>query len=143
MRLEGHVKWFNALKGYGFIERDGEADIFVHYSSIRTDGYRQLEDSDAVEFEIVLTNKGPQARNVYLRRVPEEYREFIGGYYTGYVDCHMDGGYVIILNSDSTMVYCPQTSIGSETLEVDQEVNLRVGWDSSRNRLVAEDISPI
>lgn len=61
----GKVKWFNAAKGYGFIERsDGGKDVFVHYTAIEGEGYRQLSEGQAVEFEIVNGKKGPQASNV-------------------------------------------------------------------------------
>ena len=62
---QGTVKWFNAEKGFGFIEQDGGgADVFVHYSAIQTNGYRSLDEGQRVEFEITLGDKGPQASNV-------------------------------------------------------------------------------
>jgi len=63
-RVKGKVKWFNAAKGYGFIEREGDADVFVHYSAIKTDGYRTLEEGMEVEFDLTDGKKGPQAENV-------------------------------------------------------------------------------
>ncbi|HSV30417.1 MAG TPA: cold-shock protein [Atribacteraceae bacterium] len=63
----GKVKWFNAAKGYGFIESDEGGDVFVHYSSIGGSGYRALEQGDSVEFEVQQGAKGPQA--VSVRRV--------------------------------------------------------------------------
>jgi cold shock protein len=60
----GKVKWFNNLKGYGFIGRNDGPDVFVHYSAIVGDGYRTLREGDLVEFEIVQGHKGPQAANV-------------------------------------------------------------------------------
>jgi CspA family cold shock protein len=63
-RLKGTVKWFNNAKGYGFIGRDGGPDVFVHYSAITADGYKSLQEGDAVEFEITQGPKGPQAANV-------------------------------------------------------------------------------
>ncbi len=63
-RMKGTVKWFNNAKGYGFIGRDDGADVFVHYSAISSDGYKSLQEGDAVEFEIVQGQKGPQASNV-------------------------------------------------------------------------------
>jgi CspA family cold shock protein len=63
--VQGTVKWFNAEKGYGFIAQDGGGpDVFVHYSSITGDGFRSLEDSQHVEFEIGEGRKGPQAEKV-------------------------------------------------------------------------------
>ena len=63
--MKGKVKWFNNAKGYGFIGReDGQADVFVHYSAITTEGYKSLQEGDDVEFEIVQGQKGPQADKV-------------------------------------------------------------------------------
>jgi CspA family cold shock protein len=62
---QGTVKWFNAEKGFGFIApADGGADVFVHFSAIETQGYRSLEENQAVEFEVTQGQKGPQASNV-------------------------------------------------------------------------------
>jgi CspA family cold shock protein len=60
----GKVKWFNTAKGYGFIEREGERDVFVHYSNISQEGFKDLKQGQMVTFQIVETEKGPQARNV-------------------------------------------------------------------------------
>lgn len=60
----GHVKWFNNAKGYGFIEREDGGDVFVHYSAIKADGYKTLNQGDRVEFEVAEGQKGPQASNV-------------------------------------------------------------------------------
>lgn len=62
----GKVKWFNAEKGYGFIEREGDADVFVHYSAIQSRGFRSLNEGDVVEFDVEpgKNGKGPQATNV-------------------------------------------------------------------------------
>jgi CspA family cold shock protein len=60
----GTVKWFNATKGYGFIQREQGGDVFVHYSAIQADGYRSLNQGDAVEFEVQDGPKGLQAANV-------------------------------------------------------------------------------
>lgn len=62
----GTVKWFNPDKGYGFIERQGGPDIFVHFSAIEAAGYRSLEEGQTVEFDITEGEKGPQAANVRL-----------------------------------------------------------------------------
>jgi len=61
---QGTVKWFNAEKGFGFIAREGGADLFVHYSAIDGDGYRALEENQLVEFEEAPGPKGPQAVHV-------------------------------------------------------------------------------
>ncbi|HGO1747225.1 TPA: cold shock protein CspA [Staphylococcus aureus] len=61
---QGTVKWFNAEKGFGFIEVEGENDVFVHFSAINQDGYKSLEEGKAVEFEVVEGDRGPQAANV-------------------------------------------------------------------------------
>jgi CspA family cold shock protein len=60
----GTVKWFNNAKGYGFLGRDGGADVFVHYSSIQLEGYKSLKEGDEVEFDIIQGTKGPQADQV-------------------------------------------------------------------------------
>jgi CspA family cold shock protein len=61
---QGKVKWFNSEKGYGFIQREDGKDVFVHYSAIQMDGYKNLEEGKSVEFDIVEGEKGPQAANV-------------------------------------------------------------------------------
>jgi cold shock protein len=63
-RITGRVKWFNDAKGFGFIEREGGPDVFVHYSSIQADGFRSLKENDQVEFEVREGPKGLQAANV-------------------------------------------------------------------------------
>ncbi|WP_062104851.1 cold-shock protein CspD [Bacillus niameyensis] len=60
----GKVKWFNNEKGYGFIEVEGGEDIFVHFTAIQGEGFKTLEEGQAVSFEIVEGNRGPQAANV-------------------------------------------------------------------------------
>ncbi|MFB7138179.1 cold-shock protein CspD [Bacillus sp. EAC] len=62
--MQGKVKWFNAEKGFGFIEREDGDDVFVHFSAINADGYKSLEEGQEVSFEIVEGNRGPQAANV-------------------------------------------------------------------------------
>jgi cold shock protein len=64
MKEQGTVKWFNNSKGYGFIGREKGKDVFVHYSGILGEGYRQLAEGDQVEFDVVDGPKGPQADNV-------------------------------------------------------------------------------
>ncbi|MEW4218652.1 cold-shock protein CspD [Rossellomorea marisflavi] len=62
--LQGKVKWFNAEKGFGFIEVEGQDDVFVHFSAIQGEGYKTLEEGQDVTFEIVEGARGPQASNV-------------------------------------------------------------------------------
>ncbi|WP_100372790.1 cold-shock protein [Bacillus sp. FJAT-45037] len=62
--LQGTVKWFNAEKGFGFIEREGGDDVFVHFSAIQSEGFKSLDEGQAVTFEIVEGNRGEQAANV-------------------------------------------------------------------------------
>ena len=61
---QGTVKWFNAEKGYGFIEREGASDVFVHFSAIVGDGYRTLNEGQRVEFDVAPGRKGEEAQNV-------------------------------------------------------------------------------
>ena len=63
-RISGIVKWFNASKGYGFIEQTGGEDVFVHYSALQSDGYRSLDEGQRVEFSVERGPKGLQASNV-------------------------------------------------------------------------------
>lgn len=65
-RIIGTVKWFNATKGYGFLAREDGADVFVHYSAIQGDGYRNLAEGQQVEFTVEQGAKGPQATNVVI-----------------------------------------------------------------------------
>jgi CspA family cold shock protein len=60
----GKVKWFNDAKGFGFIQRDEGADVFVHYTAIQGDGFKSLREGQEVEFDLYDSEKGPQARNV-------------------------------------------------------------------------------
>jgi len=62
--MQGKVKWFNAEKGFGFIERENGDDVFVHFSAIQTDGYKSLDEGQEVVFDIVEGARGPQAANV-------------------------------------------------------------------------------
>jgi CspA family cold shock protein len=64
VKEQGTVKWFNAGKGFGFIQRESGEDVFVHFSAIQGDGYRSLNEGQAVEFEVVRGPKGLQASNV-------------------------------------------------------------------------------
>ena len=61
---QGTVKWFNNEKGFGFIEVEGEKDVFVHFSAISGDGFKSLEEGQRVEFDVTEGPKGPQAANV-------------------------------------------------------------------------------
>ena len=60
----GTVKWFNAEKGFGFIEIEGGNDVFVHFSAIEGDGYKSLDEGQRVQFNVTQGNRGPQAENV-------------------------------------------------------------------------------
>ena len=62
--MTGKVKWFNAEKGYGFIEREDGGDVLVHFSAIQGEGFKTLEEGQAVEFDVVEGNRGEQAANV-------------------------------------------------------------------------------
>ena len=66
-RITGTVKWFNGSKGYGFISREGGPDVFVHFSAIQGDGFKNLDEGQQVEFEVEQGPKGPQAVNVVAR----------------------------------------------------------------------------
>ena len=63
-QYSGTVKWFNNAKGYGFIGRDGGSDVFCHFTAVDVEGYKSLKEGDAVEFDIVQGDKGPQADKV-------------------------------------------------------------------------------
>ncbi|MNI05288.1 Cold shock protein CspB [compost metagenome] len=62
--MKGTVKWFNAEKGYGFLQVDGGDDVFVHFSAIQGEGFKTLDEGQEVEFDITEGNRGPQAANV-------------------------------------------------------------------------------
>jgi len=64
VKEQGTVKWFNASKGFGFIQRQAGEDVFVHFSAIQGDGYKSLNEGQAVEFEVTKGPKGLQAANV-------------------------------------------------------------------------------
>lgn len=63
-QFQGVVKWFNNAKGYGFLGREEGADVFIHYSSIQSSGYKTLKEGDAVTFDVIQGDKGPQADKV-------------------------------------------------------------------------------
>jgi CspA family cold shock protein len=65
-RIRGTVKWFNGSKGYGFIEREGGDDVFVHQSAIQGEGFRDLQEGQQVEFSIEQGEKGPKALDVII-----------------------------------------------------------------------------
>jgi cold shock protein len=64
---QGKVKWFDTKKGFGFIQQENGPDVFVHYSSIGGDGFKNLEEGQAVEFELIDSPKGPKAQNVVAK----------------------------------------------------------------------------
>ena len=66
MREKGTVKWFNAAKGFGFIQRESGEDVFVHFSAIQSNGYKSLDEGARVEFEVTQGPKGLQASNVAM-----------------------------------------------------------------------------
>ena len=63
-KMQGQVKWFDSRKGFGFIELEGQKDIFVHFSEIQSEGFKTLHEGQAVEFEKTMGQKGPQASKV-------------------------------------------------------------------------------
>jgi cold shock protein len=65
-RITGTVKWFNGSKGFGFLAREGGADVFVHFSAIQGDGFKNLDEGQKVEFTVEQGPKGPQASNVVV-----------------------------------------------------------------------------
>jgi CspA family cold shock protein len=65
-RISGTVKWFNGTKGFGFIAREGGPDVFVHFSAIQGDGFKNLDEGQRVEFTVESGPKGPQASNVVV-----------------------------------------------------------------------------
>jgi CspA family cold shock protein len=85
--VQGTVKWFNNSKGYGFIGRTDGPDVFVHYSAITGDGYRTLQEGDAVEFEIVQGPKGPQAAEVQKQPKYKKQRQLQCNNYKGRLEC--------------------------------------------------------
>ena len=62
--MTGKVKWFNAEKGYGFIESENRSDVFVHFSAIQSEGFKTLEEGQPVQFDVTQGNRGDQAANV-------------------------------------------------------------------------------
>ena len=63
-QFQGSVRWFNNAKGYGFLGCESGPDVFVHYTAIRTDGYKSLKEGELVEYDVVQGDKGPQADQV-------------------------------------------------------------------------------
>jgi cold shock protein len=69
-QYKGTVKWFNNVKGYGFLGYEGGKDVFVHFTSIQKDGYKTLKGGDEVLFDIIEGDKGPQAGSVFRKSAP-------------------------------------------------------------------------
>ena len=69
-QFRGTVKWFNNAKGFGFLGRDTGPDVFIHYSSIQSDGYKSLKEGDEVDFDVIQGEKGPQADRVIRIKAP-------------------------------------------------------------------------
>jgi CspA family cold shock protein len=67
-QYRGKVQWFNNIKGYGFLGRDDGPDVFVHFSALKQEGYKTLKEGDAVEFDVIEGEKGPQADAVIRHR---------------------------------------------------------------------------
>ena len=67
-QYQGTVRWFNNAKGYGFLGRDGGPDVFCHYSSIQSEGYKSLKEGEPVEFDVIQGDKGPQSDAVLRRQ---------------------------------------------------------------------------
>ena len=78
-REAGNVKWFSNEKGYGFIQREGLEDVFVHHTEIAMDGFRTLDAGEPVEFEIMRGERGPKARNVHRLEAGDGYARANGG----------------------------------------------------------------
>ena len=72
MPEKGKVKWFSNVKGFGFLEKEGSKDIFVHYSGIKSEGYQRLKSGEEVTFEITEGKKGPLASDVVRIKKPKE-----------------------------------------------------------------------
>ncbi|MEX2355859.1 MAG: cold shock domain-containing protein [Thermaerobacterales bacterium] len=64
MAEKGQVKWFNAERGFGFIQQEDGPDVFVHFSAIQEEGYKSVDEGQEVEFEVVMGDRGPQAANM-------------------------------------------------------------------------------
>jgi len=73
---QGTVKWFNDAKGFGFLSRQGGEDVFVHFSAIQSNGFRSLQEGQAVQFNVVKGPKGWQAENVQVLKAPASHRLF-------------------------------------------------------------------
>ena len=77
MQVSGVVKWFSAVKGYGYIEPEsGGRDVFAHFSEIEGEGYRNLHEGDRVMFEVVDEGRGPKARGIVVQREPQRARQY-------------------------------------------------------------------
>ena len=72
MSEKGKVKWFSNVKGFGFLEKEGSADVFVHYSSIQGEGYKRLKSGEEVTYDLAEGKKGPQATNVVRTKAPKK-----------------------------------------------------------------------
>ena len=92
-RVNGTVKWFSQEKGYGFLQREGGADVFVHYSAIDGSGFKVLYEGEPVEFEIIEEAKGPKAASVVRLNPPAEPPRRSGGGGGGYGGGGGGGGY--------------------------------------------------
>jgi cold shock protein len=94
-RTQGTVKWFSSEKGYGFLQREGGSDVFVHYSAIDGGGFKVLQEGEEVEFDVIEEAKGPKAAAVVRLNPPAEAPQRGGGYggREGAPGSRGDGGY--------------------------------------------------
>jgi cold shock protein len=92
-RTSGTVKWFSQEKGYGFLQREGGADVFVHYSAIDSAGFKVLHEGEEVEFDVIEEAKGPKAANVTRLNPPAEPPRRQGSAGGGYGNGPRGGGY--------------------------------------------------
>jgi len=164
--MRGHIKWFDARKGYGFIEREGEEDVFVHFTAIRMEGYKELVDGEEVEFEITRDGQNrPQARRVIRieaeaaidpvaqvtqqyaaeqeahLRAPKDYSKFIGRRCIGQVDTEA-GAWLAVSDTDPAVTVTIRTPFAHGMgLKEGDRISYIVGWDNDSRRLIATTIT--
>jgi cold shock CspA family protein len=119
---KGRVKWFNAEKGFGFIEREGGNDVFVHFSAINMDGYKTLEEGAEVQFEVVEGAKGPQASKKVITANPTSSKVLVNGKAVTFEAYTINGNNYFKLRDFAQAV--------NKT-----EKNFEVKWDSKNNAI--------